>query len=76
MKLQKTAFLFLAAVAPLLAQRTLSGESEIRQALQKLNTLASAMMIAAHPDDENTALLAYLAKGRHVRTAYMAMTRG
>ncbi len=72
----KTALLLFAAVMPAIAQRTLSGEVEIRQALEKLNTLGSVMMIAAHPDDENTALLAYLARGRHVRTAYLALTRG
>jgi LmbE family N-acetylglucosaminyl deacetylase len=72
----KTAILLLAAVVPVLAQRSISGEAEIRQALEKLNTLGSVMMIAAHPDDENTALLAYLARGRHVRTAYLALTRG
>ncbi len=33
-------------------------------------------MIAAHPDDENTALLAYMAKGRKMRTAYLSLTRG
>ncbi len=33
-------------------------------------------MIAAHPDDENTALLAYLARGRKVRTGYLSITRG
>lgn len=33
-------------------------------------------MIGAHPDDENTGLLAYLARGRHVRAAYLAATRG
>lgn len=66
----------LVALAPLRAQRSISGEIEIRLALEKLNTLGSAMMIAAHPDDENTALLAYLARGRHVRTAYLALTRG
>jgi LmbE family N-acetylglucosaminyl deacetylase len=33
-------------------------------------------MIAAHPDDENTQLLTYLARGRHYRTAYMSLTRG
>ena len=33
-------------------------------------------MIAAHPDDENTALLAYLTRGRNVRTGYLSMTRG
>jgi len=33
-------------------------------------------MIAAHPDDENTALLAYFARGRKTRTAYLSLTRG
>jgi LmbE family N-acetylglucosaminyl deacetylase len=33
-------------------------------------------MIGAHPDDENTALLAWLALGRNVRTAYLSLTRG
>jgi len=33
-------------------------------------------MIAAHPDDENTALLTYLARGRKVRTGYLSLTRG
>src|SRR5579863_8231602 len=64
-------------VAPwLTAQKQLSGETRIRLALDELNNLGSVMMIAAHPDDENTALLAYLARGRHVRTAYLSLTRG
>jgi len=33
-------------------------------------------MIAAHPDDENTAILAYYARGRHMRTGYLSLTRG
>ncbi len=33
-------------------------------------------MIAAHPDDENTALLAYFARGRNLRTGYLSLTRG
>ena len=33
-------------------------------------------MIAAHPDDENTALLAYFARGAHLRTGYLSLTRG
>lgn len=33
-------------------------------------------MIAAHPDDENTAVLAYFARGRKMRTGYLALTRG
>ena len=33
-------------------------------------------MIAAHPDDENTAVLAYMARGRSMRTGYLSLTRG
>ena len=58
------------------AQRNLAGEAEIRQRLDRLDTLGSVMMIAAHPDDENTALLAYFSRGRHMRTAYLSLTRG
>jgi len=61
---------------PALAQRDLSGTAEIEQTLQNLNVLGSALMIGAHPDDENTAVLAYLARGRHVRTGYLSLTRG
>ncbi len=38
--------------------------------------VGSAMMIAAHPDDENTAVIAYLARGKKVRTAYLSLNRG
>ncbi len=68
--------LLVAPLAPVRAQRALSGETQIRQALERFDTLGSAMMIAAHPDDENTAMIAWLARGRHVRTAYLALTRG
>src|ERR1051325_1068606 len=61
---------------PAAAQRDLSGTPEIEQTLQKLNVVGSALMIGAHPDDENTAVLAYLARGRHVRTGYLSLTRG
>lgn len=61
---------------PIRGQRNLTGEIEIRQALERLNTLGSVMMIGAHPDDEREQVLAYLALGRHVRTAYLSLTRG
>jgi LmbE family N-acetylglucosaminyl deacetylase len=48
----------------------------IRLALEKLNVVGSALMVAAHPDDENTALLAWLGNGRKVRAAYLSVTRG
>ena len=34
------------------------------------------LYVAAHPDDENTQLIAYLARGRNYRTAYLSVTRG
>uniref|UniRef100_A0A832I3H5 PIG-L family deacetylase n=1 Tax=Eiseniibacteriota bacterium TaxID=2212470 RepID=A0A832I3H5_UNCEI len=50
--------------------------AEIRLALRKLQVLGTAMYITAHPDDENTAFLAYLSKGRLVRTVTLTLTRG
>lgn len=41
-----------------------------------LGTTGRVLMIAAHPDDEDTNLIAWLARGRHVETAYLALTRG
>lgn len=50
--------------------------SEILQRLEKLNTLGSVLYVAAHPDDENTQLISYMANGAHLRTGYLAATRG
>jgi LmbE family N-acetylglucosaminyl deacetylase len=68
--------LLVLGLIPIRGQRTLSGEIEIREALERLDTLGSVMMIGAHPDDEREQVLAYLALGRHVRTAYLSLTRG
>ena len=68
--------LFLACVTPAFGQRELSGAAQAHLAIDRLNVLGSVLMIAAHPDDENTALLAYLARGRKVRTGYLSLTRG
>ena len=50
--------------------------SEIYHNIQKLNFLGSAMYMAAHPDDENTRLISYLANDVKARTAYLSLTRG
>jgi LmbE family N-acetylglucosaminyl deacetylase len=50
--------------------------AQAKLALDRLNVTGSVLMIAAHPDDENTALLAYLARGRKLRTGYLSLTRG
>lgn len=49
---------------------------EVLLNLKKLNVVGTAMYIAAHPDDENTVMLSWLAKERKVRTAYLSITRG
>ena len=50
--------------------------SEIQLALKKMKIIGSALYIAAHPDDENTALLAYLSKEKLFQTGYLSITRG
>ena len=50
--------------------------NEIYEKIQKLNFLGTALYIAAHPDDENTRLIAYLANNLKARTGYLSLTRG
>jgi len=50
--------------------------ARLAHALDRLSNTARVLYIAAHPDDENTRLLAYLANGRHVSARYLSMTRG
>jgi LmbE family N-acetylglucosaminyl deacetylase len=50
--------------------------AEIARALDRLLVPASVLYVAAHPDDENTLLLAWLENDRLVRTGYLSMTRG
>ncbi len=50
--------------------------AEIKQGLEALNVTGSVLYVAAHPDDENTRLLAYLAKEKKLRTGYLSLTRG
>lgn len=50
--------------------------SEIYESIQKLSFLGSVLYVAAHPDDENTALISYFANDVKARTAYISMTRG
>ena len=50
--------------------------SEILLDLNKLNVLGNVLYLAAHPDDENTRLIGYLANQRLFNTAYLSCTRG
>ena len=50
--------------------------SDILHQIKKLDVLASVLYVGAHPDDENNALLPWLAKEKLYRTAYLSLTRG
>ncbi|WP_020532733.1 PIG-L family deacetylase [Flexithrix dorotheae] len=50
--------------------------SEIKHALNKLQVLGSVLYVAAHPDDENTRMITYMANEKGMRTAYLSLTRG
>ena len=59
------------------AQKPLKlNSNEIYEKVQMLNFLGTALYIAAHPDDENTRLIAYLANTKKARTGYLSLTRG
>ena len=44
--------------------------------IEKLNFLGSVLYIAAHPDDENTRLISYMANYEKAQTGYLSLTRG
>src|SRR3954470_16661116 len=50
--------------------------ADILQRMKKLNVLGSVLYVAAHPDDENTRLLAWLSNEKKYRTGYLSLTRG
>jgi len=60
---------------PLLVPEQMNA-SEIQLALQKLNVLGRVLYIAAHPDDENTNLMAFWSNGSLYDAAYLSITRG
>ena len=68
-------FLFLFPIFTKAQMRQLDA-AEIALGLDGLSVNGSVLYIAAHPDDENTRLLAYLSKEVKVRTAYLSLTRG
>ncbi|MBU0941140.1 MAG: PIG-L family deacetylase [Bacteroidetes bacterium] len=69
--------LFVFASQLLLAQKPEKPNAvEIYNQIQELNFLGTVLYIAAHPDDENTRLISYLANKNKARTGYLSLTRG
>ncbi|MBI5834916.1 MAG: PIG-L family deacetylase [Armatimonadetes bacterium] len=52
------------------------GLVDLAQHLQALGTTARVLHVAAHPDDEDSALLAALVRERGAQTIYLSLTRG
>jgi len=52
------------------------GIPALDEAISSLSVPMRVLVIAAHPDDEDTQLITWLARGRHVETAYLSLTRG
>lgn len=64
----------LAAPRPALGQER--GAAALDHLVHGLMVTPRVLVIAAHPDDEDTQLIAWLSRGRHVETAYLSLTRG
>jgi len=64
------------AAAPSGRSAGAQGISELEEAISGLSVPMRVLVIAAHPDDEDTQLITWLARGRHVETAYLSLTRG
>src|SRR5919201_21010 len=68
-----------AAAVLLLASRVAaqdSGAVALGELVRGLGVNTRVLVIGAHPDDEDTQLITWLARGRHVETAYLSLTRG
>lgn len=71
-----TSCTLVAAARPAGAAESLMHAGHLAHELDRLAHTGRVLYVAAHPDDENTRLLAYLANGLHLTTAYLSMTRG
>ncbi|MEB2775404.1 PIG-L family deacetylase [Algoriphagus sp. D3-2-R+10] len=69
------AFLFLMLNSLICVSQSLSS-SEIYHQLLQIKETKRVLYIAAHPDDENTQLIAALGNGEHMQVAYLSLTRG
>ena len=65
-----------ATIPSALAQEPSMNAAALAHAVDRLAVTARVLYIAAHPDDENTRLLAWLVGARHLDVAYLSMTRG
>ena len=65
-----------ALLSPHRARAQRNDAAELAELVRGLGVNTRVLMIGAHPDDEDTQLLTWLARGRQVETAYLSLTRG
>jgi len=53
-----------------------ANSEKIYHEIAQMRHLVNVLYVAAHPDDENTRLLAWLVNDKNIRTAYLSLTRG
>lgn len=68
--------LILSLAAPRSAHTQERGAVALEQVMRGLSVTSRVLVVGAHPDDEDTQLIAWLARGRGVETAYLSLTRG
>ena len=76
MKIKYLLAILIATISTASAQRTIESSSDIYQEIKKLGVITNVLYLAAHPDDENTRLIAWLENEKLARTAYLSLTRG
>ena len=76
----RRALIALSLVCTVVAPRVLTsqerGATALKELVAGLPMTARVLVIGAHPDDEDTQLISFLSRGRHVETAYLSLTRG
>ncbi|HEX6097518.1 MAG TPA: PIG-L family deacetylase [Thermoanaerobaculia bacterium] len=72
--MRRTLLLLITILVP--AAALAKDAAQLELSLRRLTRVGGALYVAAHPDDENTALLSYLVSDRLLRTAYLSVTRG
>jgi LmbE family N-acetylglucosaminyl deacetylase len=66
----------LVCLAPRLLSAQERGATVLGEAIAGLDVTARVLVIGAHPDDEDTQLITWLARGRQVETGYLSLSRG
>src|SRR6476469_5305919 len=75
-RLHRLLFGLVLLTAPRLLSAQERGATALGEAVAGLDVTARVLVIGARPDDEDTQLITWLARGRQVETGYLSLTRG